>query len=664
MCLQKKTAVLIFASLILAACLQLMIPQSPSCYEEASFCPLPEDSLSPQGYQITGDAFLAVREDPQIYLNYSGALQLISVRLREAPEHPLEVSLYYALPGYTLSEYQRVTEVIYPTGDRCVLKVPFGMYEILRLDIGHSAGERFRLDCISVCDQQTGSAGLKRISLLSVTVLTAVIFYILRALQQFVNTHGIDSALLPEPESDLPAFYLKLAIPVGLLMCFLSMPLYVPDEGIHFLNSYMLSRGTIFPSVADGKVGKIIPQNLKEYLEYWEQFAFITEYEKLKFTITDLVNVGRSWSRDLTPVFYPAGAAALTPIGYLVSAAGMAVGRLLNPESLDSLPGNMLIYGRIANMLFFTVVTYLALKITPHYKRSMLILAVMPMNLFLSASLNPYALCIPVSFLLFAVALKLMDDCTGTICGKDIFAVLFCTFFLTAVKGVYALLLLLLLGIPREKYGSRRRLVFCVASVFAVGAIAYLPEIITGQIVKGTASEIQAARGLQLDYLIHNPLCIPQLLYNSLQKFGFFYLQSFAGNLGWLTFPFPSPALTLFYVSLILVAVIECCSSSDHPMTWKRLLPLLSVAIAVVAIFLSMSLHTAAVDGVGRNYIVGVQGRYFIPLALPFLLLCSNGFLLRTFRLRSLRSFADLYSKICALCWGSLTILLMIWRFF
>jgi uncharacterized membrane protein len=204
-------------------------------------------------------------------------------------------------------------------------------------------------------------------------------------------------------------FFVFIAVLVGSLLVFLTPPMAVPDENTHFMNAYAVSKGDFFADVEDGQIGVWMPQ---VYVD------FISNYNK-KFTsgLEEKQNFAQyyldSWLRqDMgKSVFYVTALRKINPVGYLVSGFGMAIGRtFINLCSADMcLPYNILLFGRIFNLMFYIIVTYYAIKITPIFKRTMLLLSLMPMSIYLAASVSYDAVIIPISFLFFAYAMKLIN---------------------------------------------------------------------------------------------------------------------------------------------------------------------------------------------------------------------------------------------------------------
>lgn len=427
--------------------------------------------------------------------------------------------------------------------------------------------------------------------------------------------------------------FLAVSLICGLLLVFLIPPLNAADEAVHFANVYAISRGDFFPNNFENSyTGHYLPQTVYNYSVKYPGALHGNREEK--YSYAEMINeslmptvLGEKVSRTGGQV----------PTGYLAAACGMAIGNVIGNEMFDptvnAQPYNQMLYGRLGNLFFYILITYLAICIIPRYKRILLLIAVMPMSLFLSASLSYDPPVIAVSFFFIAIALYMMKTGDKTITKSEIAAVLFSTFFLVGAKQAYAPLLLLLLGIPKTKYGSIKKMILCIVSVILIAVIAYIPVwicsaresgIVTSDMVTKQEQWVSSHIGETIKAIIHT-LRVKQV----------FYTESFWGRLGWLDTPFPIPIMILGYVALFFVSVADVFewNPAEYGKNWKRLLPLGSVLLSFIGMELIMYLHHTprpeVLNEIGSSYVEGVQGRYFIPLFVPFLLPFSNGLLVR-----------------------------------
>ena len=458
----------------------------------------------------------------------------------------------------------------------------------------------------------------------------------------------------------LASWFLFLCLVSGFLIAYFTPPMCTPDENAHFLNAYAVSRGDFFPEVVDGALARYPEERVLGFVwKYNSRFVgnLSDKYSFSEQYFNSYLNDDRTG-----PALYPSTLNNTNPISYIPAALSMWIGRSVGEIfgfSLVSLPYNLLMLGRIGNLLFYAIVIYFALRITPGLQRVMMMLALMPMAMFLGASVNYDAILISVSFLFVAEVGKLITEpAEKRISGRDIACILFCTFFLVGVKQAYATLLLMLLAVPRKKYGSTRNLILCICSVLFTGVIAYLPTIIIGNISSTAAGDASAAVIAEQNEYVRTHLSeMPGIFFNSIKYFKGFYLEGFWGKLGQLDTNIPLPFAVIFYCLLILVSVTDALSVKLWDKQWKRSFPFAAVLISIIGIFGIMYLTWTPLpgiaDGVGTQYVSGVQGRYLIQLFIPAVsVFCVGKFAERKF-VRKLNFISNriiyAWSAVCAL---------------
>lgn len=438
-------------------------------------------------------------------------------------------------------------------------------------------------------------------------------------------------------------FFLTVALVVGVLMIILSPPMSTPDENAHFLNAYSISTGNLFPDQQDGNIGKFIPTYIYDYVV--ENLARYSGSEFEPFSHTEFVMDSYLANGDGSQMFHASPLYAINPVGYLFSSLGMALGRgitsIFEPHLAD-LPYNQLLFARMANLAFYIAVIYISLRNTPKFQNTMLLVALMPMSIYLGSSVNYDALIIPTSLLLISELLRLLSRETDRIEKRDIAIILFCTFFLISVKFIYALLLLGLFILPIKKFGTTKFYFQCIGMVVGVALVAGIPFVLLQFIQQGANANSYDVIAAHQSFVFSHLELMPRVFYNTIAKFYPYYFESFIGKLGALDTNFPVPFLVCFAVILLVTALLEACQCGIFSgFQWKRIFLLggclLTVAMIFIPMYLTWTPLPGIADGVGTMYISGVQGRYFIPLVLPFLLCISNTCIPETWadRLRS-----------------------------
>ena len=457
----------------------------------------------------------------------------------------------------------------------------------------------------------------------------------------------------------LVKLFVILALLFGLVMIFIEPPFVIPDENKHFINICRISHGSVFPQVKDGAVGSYITAEELDFLAIYEG-AFINN-DKTHDLHSMVAHSQRVPTEDL--VFYKTGDATLNPTPYLVPAFAIAVLRFL----LGSLNAfNSYFVAKLANLIFYVIVVRWALLKTKVLRKTMFLLALMPMSMFQAASASYDGCLISASFLLFAYVTKiLLSDEDYKIGKEDIFAICFAAAFLIGVKVAYAPMILVLLAIPVKKFGSTKRYLSCVGAVAGLAVLFFGVPMIANRLITANCetvtSEVQL---LQQQFIRENPAILPKMFFNTIDYFSGYYLEGFFGILGWLDTNFPAMIVKLFFMVLFFTALVEV--STVKGIRWNmRVLSWAGITVFVVGTVYTMyAVWNPILTGiVGGDVAYGGQGRYFIPIALFLFLIFANPLLKKLKAVRRVEGFLENAVSMTALITMCLTTFVLFARY-
>ena len=438
--------------------------------------------------------------------------------------------------------------------------------------------------------------------------------------------------------ADLFTFKLLL-FTIGIITVFLIPPLSAPDEERHFLNAYSIGIGDFLLDSKDetGVGGKWYPQYILDFHDkytgkytgdllakynfndlYFDSWLPVTSEGRL-----EKFKEGKIWGLD-------------NPFAYIVPAIGMRIGKVLlclMGENLDT-AYNLLILGRLSNFMVFYILATIAVSRTPIYKKTMMTVILLPMTIFLSASLSYDALTIPISMLIFAEVFRLIINEQCMVELREIITLFICATVLAAIKIVYFPILALCLFIPKEKFKSKRQyfisiLVVILAAIIGYGIPGIVNKINDERLILDNYDFIQNQKA----FLLGNPTTFWLAFLNSVHEYKYFYMNSFVGNLGSLDTNYPTPVSASILCVLIVISIYD--SIRVGIINWKiKLVDFILIVTSILGTFLYIYITwTPKVLGVGANLISGVRGRYFIPIYLFFAVLFASNLPKKEFKI-------------------------------
>jgi uncharacterized membrane protein len=189
---------------------------------------------------------------------------------------------------------------------------------------------------------------------------------------------------------------------------------------------------------------------------------------------------------------------------------------------------------------------------------------------------------------------------------------------LALTKQVYFPLAALAIIIPVERFGGMKRKTLYL-SILAGVAIAV--NILWAWMVRGVVeTEPFTDPGKQMQFMMANPWRYVNVLSDTLSLWWWVYTQWFVGVLGWLDTWLP-PWIYPAYVAVMFGAAVVDKGIGRPIAIAGRLLVAAACAFTLLLILTSQYItYTSPMDSTIR----GVQGRYFIPLAVAALFVLYN----------------------------------------
>ena len=135
------------------------------------------------------------------------------------------------------------------------------------------------------------------------------------------------------------------------------------------------------------------------------------------------------------------------------------------------------------------------------------------------------------------------------------------------------------------------------------------------------------AVGRQIRFVLENPVQYVRIFCQTLWSQRNFYISTSIGVFGLLDTWMYSAVIYIYAGWLFVVGISEISIDNIKVTVWQRLSVIIASAVSVFGIFLAMYIYWTSIMsgyGPGAEEIVGVQGRYFIPLFPMFFLVFAN----------------------------------------
>ena len=420
--------------------------------------------------------------------------------------------------------------------------------------------------------------------------------------------------------------YLYIALIFGILFVFIVPPFQSPDEDSHFKKAYQVSKGKFYPEVKKNVIGNYFPTEMLNYIK--TKTKYIGNRDK-KYKYSEMVLDQYTKLNYEERKFTSYSTVSVTPIAYLVPATGIIFSKIcakiFDLESVNT--AYMLYFARFFSIIFMSFIMYLSIKITPVFKRTFAVFGLIPMVIFLGSVISYDSLLISLTTLALSIILKITyDDKLKKVPNNYIITLILIGVVLLNVKGLYFLLYILLFLIPVKKVGKIKKMtriaLIIILSILAITLVIKIPFLLLPKI----KTDVNYA-SKQLNFVIHNPIKYSGILIDNIINQRFFQLSSIVGVFGLIDTYNPFVIICFTYIWLIMVSISDgVCDKIKINGKFKILL-IIYILFIIISVYSAMYINwTPAINGhkIGEADISGVQGRYFLPILLPILLLFSN----------------------------------------
>lgn len=381
------------------------------------------------------------------------------------------------------------------------------------------------------------------------------------------------------------------------------------DEYAHAKKAYDFSFGTTIETTESAMQmkGNLLPffynRAERKLVEAYEQ-------ENNDYSWADITYQSR-FRRSEDRVYYP-------------NSAGFFIGRKLGADFSTSVA-----LAKYGNLLMYIVVVFFAVKLANKFNMLVALIGLLPNNLFIASAISYDG--VVTAFLLLATVLitnELLEP-EKKITWQSTLGILFAYVIGSLTKPVYIVMALMLVFLGKKKFENRfQEVVFKLSVCVVAGLMLYaifkpLPAAGGDYQLVGNASFLGDKRNVgtsfsgQISYILANPLTYTKVLLGSM--FGMLWDYLFGGDsfIGYAYLGFKSWIWT--WVCVVVAFFTALFSEKNE----KRK----SIGLKYILLNLLMIFGTSAIvltsmyvsyTPVGAEAISGVQGRYFIPLFLPF----------------------------------------------
>jgi len=379
------------------------------------------------------------------------------------------------------------------------------------------------------------------------------------------------------------------------------------DEDQHLIRVWQMSDFVMIPQRMSAKTAKFpqvffdLSYRLQPLVEpvplnFWQDNAGLKLYDRGYY-------YGATWTRSgYTP-------ALLFPQAMVMRYLGRKY----------DFPVLFVYYGcRFAGLLSYMILAWFALRLIPYSKWLFLLLMLSPTAIYQAATISADSISNGIGFLFIAGCLALNEKKELERGDTLSLTLLIIALFLTKVNLVPLVLLPFILIHPGRYKGK-----YTYVSIVFFTVLFFLIEVVGWNLIALSNMRFVVSEGVsfsgQLSHVISNPFAFLKVLFNELSIHSVVYIQQWIGVYG---YDYGNVPILTYVVYLFGVGLALFQNGGDRQPN-KRTRIILAVFFILIYIT-TMSIFYITVTAVGEQFVYGVQGRYFTPVA-PLLFLSLSG---------------------------------------
>ncbi|MDL2252545.1 DUF2142 domain-containing protein [Ruminococcaceae bacterium OttesenSCG-928-I18] len=395
---------------------------------------------------------------------------------------------------------------------------------------------------------------------------------------------------------------------LGVLFCFANAPLQAPDESEYFLRANAIARGHF-----DYDYERGYPDDVGLLREHFPgMLNHRVQYEGHPLPAQALADYAQDLAAGEKPAEATQEPIIFMVLQFLPQALGIFLAKVLGFSALGQMYA-----ARLLNLVCYTVLCYFAFRNCDKYRGVFFAFALLPLSLFMGASLSYDCTLLGLYYLMLSYF------CKAEVHNRDVVVFGLAALLAALLKPTSIVLVAVLLLIPPARWKTKFHPWLSVGAMMALGVLLYFlmgrlngllthnyPEVLP----RGMGEE--AAPATQIAFaLSHLPAFTSRVGLTLYENAGFLFRL---GDFGWMDLSIPL-AGGLSLLSPCAASALGIQQKEDAKYT------------TVVALFLMALLYGGAVLAAMYFFetdlysirIVGVQPRYLLPAFLLLFMLAS-----------------------------------------
>lgn len=398
--------------------------------------------------------------------------------------------------------------------------------------------------------------------------------------------------------------YIILALILGGMYVF-AIPLCAQsDEPAHIYRAFQVATGEIISPIDDVGYRAELPKSLIDVVNTNSENK--KREHKKYYDIKEMSEI--ELNKEDTEVLYTAG--TYHGIIYLPHAIGINIGMLLKLN-----PYYTAMLGRITGLIIAVLLYAWGIKKLPKYKLFATIILLSPVVLSYAAAFSADPITLALIFLLISYVLNYMIT-KEKIRKREYVLLTLLAISVAIVKIAYLPIIGILIFIPKECYGNNKKIRWIIPILLIILGIGtslwWMHE---------TSTNIVQGEGYSNKWIYTNPLGYATVLFRTTISSWYSYIENiFAGYYLCHNQVNPYSVIPFAYIAITLCAIFNE-ENKEKITTIQKVIAVGIMAVVYALVSTAMYIANTAYKS---PTIIGVQGRYLIPILLMAVFLFKN----------------------------------------
>ncbi|RKJ02809.1 DUF2142 domain-containing protein [bacterium D16-54] len=332
-------------------------------------------------------------------------------------------------------------------------------------------------------------------------------------------------------KAKLEYLFVIQAIMIGYVYNLIFPAFTISDEMTHFMSGYHISN--MIMGIQDERINErsdgfaIYNLHIRDIDE--ELFQFPSSFDVNRLGIKNYQRHKIFQKSDLMLIHAEAVGTDYQPFPmYVLMGISITISRILNLS-----PFMLVWLTRMVNLVIYSLIGMLIIKIIPFGKLMLYTILAMPMGLINAASASYHTLLFSITIFFVAYILRIKE--VGKISRRDITVILIMLLIIPPIKGCFLFYILLLTLLPKELFSSvqKWKAFLCISIITGIctwffynAYIVDIEKLLSNSHGSRIITYMDAGEGIYLIDILQNPLHYLKLLIRTIVLRGFYMDRS------------------------------------------------------------------------------------------------------------------------------------------